>query len=186
MTGKFKVGDKVIPISKTIMGDLDDSVVWRKAQAQGQGFIYVAKVAVEASRYVCSEKEDETGDYFSESDLIPYVEVKRTGTIVELYNLMELDDIALVEDNSSLSVYKDKQGNLKWVDDDKVVKFCASIMNTEFQLVKPVRNYIPLTSVYFTIADIFYEQDGNVSKLSFDKAFTLEELTTTRFFHYDF
>lgn len=182
MTGKFKVGDKVIPINKTAYSPLVDSVVWRKSEEKG--FMYV--VRIEREHYVCAEEEDVSGDFFNESDLIPYVETKRTGTIVELYNLMELNDVALVEDNSTLSVYKDKQGNLKWVDDDKVVKFCASIMNTEFQLVKPVRNYIPLTSVYFTIADIFYEQDGNVSKLSFDKAFTLEELTTTRFFHYDF
>lgn len=182
MTDKYKIGDKVVPINKTAYCDLNDSVVWRRSEERG--FMYV--VRIEREHYVCAEEEEVSGDYFNESDLIPFVELKRTGTIVELYNLMESDEIAVIKDTPSLSVYKDALGNLKWVDDDTVVKFNSTTMNTEFKLVKAIRNYIPMASVYFTIDTVFYAQGEKVSKLSFDKAFTVEELSKTRFFYMSF
>ncbi|MBD8028184.1 hypothetical protein H9636_16165 [Ureibacillus sp. Re31] len=72
---KFQVGDKVVPINKTVIGygSLDRSNNWRKAKEKGQGFLFVSKFDEEVNAYVCSyKKNDEYGDYFNEIDLKNY------------------------------------------------------------------------------------------------------------------
>ena len=73
---KFKVGDKVVPVSKSVGVPLSHSACWKRAQKRNQAFLYVVPVVShDPVVYVCSEdKGDYSGDYFLESDLIPYVE----------------------------------------------------------------------------------------------------------------
>lgn len=69
---RFKVGDKVVPVSKSVCGPLSASMSWKRARDKGQPFIYVTMVG---SNIVCHEKPTlNNGDYFLESDLRPYVE----------------------------------------------------------------------------------------------------------------
>lgn len=73
MTTKFNIGDKVVPVSKTVWGCLDSSVEWHKAKEVNQPYLYVNKV--EGDTILCYHKDVEysTGDYFAEKDLVLYV-----------------------------------------------------------------------------------------------------------------
>lgn len=70
---KFKVGQKVVPISKSTCGDLESSSVWNKAKSMNQPFIYVTGFESKG-RIVCAYNETNHGDYFLEKDLVPYIE----------------------------------------------------------------------------------------------------------------
>jgi hypothetical protein len=76
---KFKVGDKVVVVDKTI----GDSFSWNWDKARdSQGFLYVNESNFKCTingmvPYVCGERQI-GGDYFNESDLIPYVEKQET------------------------------------------------------------------------------------------------------------
>ena len=83
---KFKVGDRVVPHSKTVegWGKLSSSGVWEKAKDNEQPFLYITK---RDDRYdkpdnPCYAASDnlEGGDYFMESDLTLYVETPKTET----------------------------------------------------------------------------------------------------------
>jgi len=76
---QFKVGDKVVPIDKTIRGGLSSSHSWNQAKCAGQPFLYISKVGDTWGEltvdYTCSQLSDSTlGDFFMEKDLIPYKE----------------------------------------------------------------------------------------------------------------
>ena len=69
---KFKIGDKVVPISKSVGWSLDGSTNWDKAVESGQNYLYV-KLYDEEGRITCGVyKEVNSGDYFLESDLVHY------------------------------------------------------------------------------------------------------------------
>ena len=77
----IKVGDKVVPVSKTRIKygrpevkDASFSVVWRVALSIGQPFLYVVAVDNVRERILCNIKNVRGGDYFMEYDLEPYVE----------------------------------------------------------------------------------------------------------------
>ncbi len=74
---KYSVGDKVVPVSKSIGIGLDGSC-WKNGKKQG--FLYVSEIRTPRAgdaqpRYGCWDTKTEIfGDGFFESDLIPYVE----------------------------------------------------------------------------------------------------------------
>ena len=75
---EFQIGDKVIPISKSMYGPLEDSISWQNATAEGRNFLWV----VELNPWeidgviVCDEfppdHPDVMGDFFLKEDLEPY------------------------------------------------------------------------------------------------------------------
>ena len=68
---KYKIGDKVVPIGKSVTTGLELSNAWKKGKAQG--FMYVTRV--DTDKYVCWHTlPSYEGDHFAESDLIPYEE----------------------------------------------------------------------------------------------------------------
>lgn len=70
---KFKVGDKVVPVSKSLCCILELSNAWLNAMAKNQPFLFVIKIE---KGILCDENVNSIcGDYFLESDLIPYKEV---------------------------------------------------------------------------------------------------------------
>lgn len=70
---KFKIGDKVVPIKKSMVGDLIDSVVWNQAREKNQPFLYIT--TLNNGWYTCSlENVSGDGDYFKENDLMPFIE----------------------------------------------------------------------------------------------------------------
>ena len=86
-TPKFQVGDKVVPVSKNVMWSgtdlscpIDNEQYWR--QCKGRGYFYVNEIMggwliKENGQpvYRCGKDNVPTqGNYFLESDLIPYVE----------------------------------------------------------------------------------------------------------------
>lgn len=80
----FKVGDMIIPISKSIGCSLNDSVVWQRAQKLKQKFLYITRIDVNDNniikRVICNSDIKKTGDFFLISDLILFNE---NMTIVE-------------------------------------------------------------------------------------------------------
>lgn len=76
---KFKIGDKVVPIDKTALGSLEYSTVWNRAKISNQPFIYVTALESEEGDYICDDKKGtDDGDFFNESDLIPYADENET------------------------------------------------------------------------------------------------------------
>lgn len=76
---EFKVGDKVVPHSKSFGWRLDDSINWTKARDAGQPFLYVTgtesdKGSDEVLVLCCHVCLAGQGDYFLPSDLTLYVE----------------------------------------------------------------------------------------------------------------
>lgn len=75
---QFKIGDKVVPISKSNCGPLSNSENWKKAQKMCQPHLYIIRIDDPITKIVCSwEKCASGGDYFYLSDIIPYTEFKR-------------------------------------------------------------------------------------------------------------
>lgn len=73
MESKFKVGDKVVPVSKSVNGNLRSSLHWKKAKTTG--YLYVTGFAQHNNSIICAcYLSDGGGDYFLESDLIHYIQ----------------------------------------------------------------------------------------------------------------
>ena len=84
MKNTFKVGDKVVPHSKTVGTSFDDSFEINKMRQKHQKFLYVTKSRFWSESdnrildYQCSaDRGDYTGDFFNVYDLIPYVKPAR-------------------------------------------------------------------------------------------------------------
>lgn len=78
---KYKIGQKVVPHSKTADGrtqGLENSVVWNAAISMGQPFLYVARTPLgvqEYQEYGLNYTQNQASfDYFHESDFEPYKE----------------------------------------------------------------------------------------------------------------
>lgn len=77
---KFNVGDKVVPISKTVdwntlnrvKDHLNESGTWNRALSNEQTYLYVNSIDRFNNLYICSNEQGGGGDYFHESDLTPY------------------------------------------------------------------------------------------------------------------
>ena len=91
MTNKFKVGDKVIPVSKSVCGGLDSSIEWKASKEQG--FMYI--VEDDHYKYTCSRDNnvDQEGDYFLASDLIPHTEDIKIEALEKDIKEMKTPDI---------------------------------------------------------------------------------------------
>lgn len=75
MESKFKVGDKVVPVSKSVWGK--SSLSMNEAKKLKQPFLYVTGFQEEYNAVICDSRQSKTGDFFLESDLIHYVEPKK-------------------------------------------------------------------------------------------------------------
>ena len=102
---KFKVGQKVIPVSKTVPGWINRAPNWNICGGKEQGFLYVRYISSDLTEehqritYVCgAPKTGEGGDYYFESDLRPYVEPPKSkfkvGDIVKIKPLNELKNLS--------------------------------------------------------------------------------------------
>jgi hypothetical protein len=90
----FKVGDRVVPISKSLMSSFSESQ--QVVRAKEQGFLYVVRDNVEY--YTCNSLSNVTwGDHFLASDLKPYVKSTQPQKIEVQLN-----------ENYSATVSKDK------------------------------------------------------------------------------
>lgn len=84
---RYKVGDKVVVLSKTIGDIIEESVNIKNAKEYGQSFLYVAETDVVAYGEsniltLSSEPYGRGGDYFRESDVNPYVETEPKDYII--------------------------------------------------------------------------------------------------------
>jgi len=78
MTGKYKIGDKVTPISKCgSWVSLIESSCWNEAKKMNQPFLYIKNID-DQGVHMCSEENTDPirSDWFFEKDLIPYIEPK--------------------------------------------------------------------------------------------------------------
>lgn len=114
---KFKVGDKVVPISKSIGISLEDCPSWCNAKKNNQPFLYVTN---EDNKYYddkrvisCSEREKSFGDHFLPEDLTLYVEdTKGEITPMRQYaklsvsQVIELIDAGILKRSDTLLISK--------------------------------------------------------------------------------
>ena len=71
---KFKVGDRVVPVSKSVGSSFGNSGTWNRAKKRNQPFLLVVDFI--STYIVCDVNiKTDTGDYFLESDLTPFKEV---------------------------------------------------------------------------------------------------------------
>lgn len=133
MTGKFKVGDKVVPISKSVGGCLDEVASWDRAQADNQEFLYVCEINSDYEcDYVCNNTLNAHGDFFMEKDLIPYVEEPdkipelKAGMVVDIEDYDEFDELfalrCIIMDTSEGLAFVDEDWITWSVIDKKLVK----------------------------------------------------------------
>lgn len=66
------IGKKYVPISKSIMGSLEDSTMWERALKSNQPFLYY-KGKDDTYWIFVSNLEENGGDFFLPSDMIPYI-----------------------------------------------------------------------------------------------------------------
>ena len=79
---RFKQGDKVVPIQKSMFGPLDKSTEWRwaKKAERSSPFLYVVKYGKKIRcsddripDYILNHKNDlDNGDFFMECDLVSF------------------------------------------------------------------------------------------------------------------
>lgn len=102
----LNIGDKVVPINKTVGCSLAESAVWKAAQKKEQGFLYVIGFK-DDGRIILDETRNTPvgcgGDFFQPFDVIPYV--------VEHPKLEEMGIVSIQTLNSMV-----KQGILKETD----------------------------------------------------------------------
>lgn len=116
---KFKIGDKVVPVSKSYWGGLEESIEWEKAQEKNQQFLFVN--SFDGVKILCHYKKTNisTGDFFLEKDLVLYEEecsevdglinsleglvVKSSAVLKELKDLRE----AKAKEDASLKIIEE-------------------------------------------------------------------------------
>jgi len=70
----FKVGDKVIPISKSINGSFLGSYHIGIMKEKGLKFLYITRAVYEGTFSCSSSQKSGTGDWFLEEDLVLFKE----------------------------------------------------------------------------------------------------------------
>lgn len=82
----YKMGDKVVPHSKSVGWSLESSNNWRMAKELGQKYLYLVGFD-DNDKVTCSAYEDGSGDFFLESDLTLYKEESENGLFQEFSGL---------------------------------------------------------------------------------------------------
>lgn len=72
----LKIGQKVVPHSKSVGCSLNNSEQWERAQASGQNFLYVTCINEDRYYWCAFTKDDEDSERFFEDDLEPYIKEK--------------------------------------------------------------------------------------------------------------
>lgn len=90
---KYKVGDKVVPIAKTVgVANLETCEYWSNARISGQNYLYV--IEVNNNCYGCNTSGREmAGNLYNESDLIPFDENAQTPVAKEMTVLEEAQSL---------------------------------------------------------------------------------------------
>jgi len=104
--GELIIGWKYVPINKTVMGDLNTSVVWKNAVKKNQYFLYYIGQE-DVGDYLFSDvfNDKNNGDYFLPEDVIPYVE-PQTGTAAKHQSPTAQTAIPLLQSFSELMLSK--------------------------------------------------------------------------------
>ena len=89
---KYAIGNKVVPISKTVDGysGLHTSAMWTRAKEANQPFLYITSINPKYGDYSAGVTMI-SGDYFMEDDFVPYNEKFEEGEIVLVKNTLEDD-----------------------------------------------------------------------------------------------
>ena len=108
---KFNVGDKVVPLSKSVWGCLEESGIWRKAREKEQGFLYITGYENELDCFVCNVENNgySSGDFFKAFDLVPYTEETNTNNKAEMI-IAKLEQL-VVEANETIKELKTEKKN---------------------------------------------------------------------------
>lgn len=82
---EFKVGQKVIPISKSVGNSWEDCSVIHRMKQKGQSFLYIIKIR--KNEFVCAVEVGDwvRGNYFLQKDLKPFA-ISRTELNTQLLN----------------------------------------------------------------------------------------------------
>lgn len=95
----YKIGDKVVPHSKSIGNELENSVHWKQAIKDNQPYLFVVGVNKESDGIelvLASKKCNFGGDYFKFSDVTPYIEKEKLAdnkSKVEIVGIKGLEGV---------------------------------------------------------------------------------------------
>lgn len=70
---KLIIGNKYVPLKKSVCGNLNSCVAWKNAKGMNQPYLYYNGLS-ENGHHKFNETTEDTGDYFLEDDVIPYME----------------------------------------------------------------------------------------------------------------
>lgn len=111
----FKVGEKVVPLQKTVptWGDLSSSMHWQTAQENNQGYLFVTGYKEDQSSVlILNEIESElnSGDYFYQEDVIRYEPIEWH---IRYYNDEKVRKIGYSEKIEWIEVHDSEDGIVK-------------------------------------------------------------------------
>lgn len=70
----FKIGDKVVPISKSTGCPLHEERNWNEKGGKEQGYLVVNNIDNHREIYMCGHAPGRGSNHFKPTDLIPYIE----------------------------------------------------------------------------------------------------------------
>lgn len=91
---KYKVGDKVVPIAKTAgVINLERCDYWNIAKSTGQNYLFVTVILSDGTHVCNRNANSDTGNWYLESDLIPFDENAQTPVVKEMTVLEEAQSL---------------------------------------------------------------------------------------------
>lgn len=73
VASEVQIGTRVVPLRKSEGSNLESCVVWRRANALDQGYLYVVKDFGGGEFVLHENKDGKSGDIFNADDFEPYV-----------------------------------------------------------------------------------------------------------------
>ena len=135
---KFNIGDKVVPLSKSLWGTLEESSVWSRAKEKNQDFIYVTGYEADEDYLICNENmlTHPTGDFFKEHDLIPYTE--GAENINKAQALVSKFESLVSEANLVIKELKEFQSKIQYQNETSEVK----VPNPRQQIINEAKEFV--------------------------------------------
>lgn len=112
MSKKIRVGDKVVPISKSVYRKWDDCPEWQDAVKSGQNFLYVRHIYEDGDISCTYSTESDSGSIYRERDLTLYkgsTEPTFGGKKLSVFKAKEILDLinkGIIKEDDSLAVIR--------------------------------------------------------------------------------
>lgn len=120
---KLIVGNKYVPLKKSVWGNLESSFEWKKAKRKNQNFLYF--IGEDGRDLAFSADLEGSGDFFLEEDVIPYEKIPEKWCIISK---------SKDQDNIINAYARSLKGGEHWTDlENYSARYYLHINNGEYQ-----------------------------------------------------